>query len=98
MPTTPQLPHVTYGVLTAGHVIDHLLSKAKVGLVRFDHAGALQQQTIEISNVDAVRIYSQRNVGYGQDLGFLVLPELNASNLKATNTFYGPEEGWHQDC
>src|SRR5262245_17721881 len=48
-----------YGVLTAGHVIDHVLRKPKVGLVRFDRAGALQQQTIEISDVDEVTIYSK---------------------------------------
>ncbi len=83
-----------YGILTAGHVLEHLPNKGEIGLVRFSNGGRqiYQNQRINMEHTDRFAIYNSSNNSQGPDLGFLRLPSNEVANLKATNVFYNLEK------
>jgi hypothetical protein len=81
-----------FGVLTAAHVISELTRHSSVGIVVFGGEGKLQKQEIDMKETEAVIFYKPENKERGPDIAFLRLPEVNASNLRATHLFLDLEE------
>ena len=75
------------GILTAAHVLEALPTNGPIALVTFNRPGEpVQRHTIRgVWNAVAIRV--AENGADGPDIGFMILPELNVSNLNATHTF-----------
>jgi len=84
------------GIITAGHVLEHLPQTGKVGLVRFPGTDAqMQNFRVEMLYTDRIVLWSKVEGG-APDLGFLLLPEIDASAIEARGAvFYNM--GKHRD-
>jgi len=75
------------GILTAGHVIEHL-PKAKVGLVRFPSvAPTLQNFRLDMRHTGRIVLWNGRE-GDAPDLGFIRIPDLDAKALEAQGSVF----------
>src|SRR5262249_53688370 len=81
----------TTGIITAGHLIEHL-AKAKVGLVPFlSIQPALQNFKLDVEHTNPIVMWNG-NEGAAPDLGFIPIPDWDARNLEAQGSvFYNLE-------
>lgn len=84
------------GILTAAHVLQCLPNQGDVGLVNFSNLPSLDQmQKIDMALAEKVIIAPDKFGATGPDLGFLLLPQLDAQNLSATCNFLNIEKMSH---
>jgi hypothetical protein len=76
------------GIITAAHVLEHLPQVGRIGLVRFPGtASQLQNYRIEMLYTDQIMLWSKVE-GSAPDLGFLLLPEIEASAIEARGAVF----------
>jgi hypothetical protein len=84
------------GIITAGHVLEHLPQTGRVGLVRFPGTDAqMQNFRVEMLYTDRIVLWSKVEGG-APDVGFLLLAETDALAIEARGAvFYNM--GKHRD-
>lgn len=76
------------GIITAGHVLEYLPGKGQIGLVRFPGTDSqLQNYRIEMLYTDRI-VQWLKVEGNAPDLGFLLLPEIEASAIEARGAVF----------
>jgi hypothetical protein len=76
------------GIITAGHVLEYLPRVGRIGLVRFPGTDSqLQNYRIEMLYTDRIVQWSKVE-GDAPDLGFLLLPEIEASAIEARGAVF----------
>lgn len=74
-----------YGILTAEHVIKYLPKKGDLGFIISDR---LHKFTINSSYLNIYTIAKSDNPADGPDIGFILLPESELGQFKASKSFY----------
>ncbi len=76
-----------YGILTAYHVLEAIPSAGQLGLV-LPLPGKEHRYSVDITHVTKISVAKGNIDSQGPDLAFILLPQLNVSQIKAYGTFY----------